>query len=381
MSEIGYRHVQRSFARGTQPERAPLRAFRVLVDGVLHKRSRPFDTLYSYTGRSSIAPEQLLRPLRLEGLYTIRRERLLMAQLDYNLLFRWFVGLNMDDAVWDPTGFSKNRERLLAGAVAQTFFDLRLAQAHERELRSDDHFTVDGTLIEAWAGQKSLKRKGSAPPSPPDDPGNPSLDCRGERRTNGMLASITDPEAHLYKKAITHEGKRSYWGDGLTENRHSLVVDTRVVQATGAAECEAALAMAEAFPGQPRVTRYVAQHTAGRSSAIDRHTTRHLGDTIRQRTRPCVEEIFRVTRNDGVAAADAASRGRPGGLDVHLCGHRVQLGPHADPGGGHISERWNRYADVPSAQLAVPPCGGVHDLLPRTCDRIRVQCFGYRISD
>ena len=296
------------------PKEHPLRTIRVLVDGVLKELSRQFDTLYSHTGRPSIAPEKLLRALLLQVLYTIRSERLLMEQLDDNLLFRWFVGLNMDDAVWDPTVFSKNRERLLAGEVAQAFFEQVLAQARDHELLSDDHFTVDGTLIEAWAGQKSFKRKEAEPPSPPDDLGNPSIDFRGERRTNATHASTTDPEARLYKKAKGQEAQLCYLGHVLMENRHGLVVDTRVTQATGTAEREAALAMAEAIPGQRRVTLgadknydthdlvrelrelrvtpHVAQHTTGRSSAIDGRTTRHSGYAISQQKRKCVEEVF-----------------------------------------------------------------------------------------
>jgi transposase len=315
------------------PKDHPLRAIRALVDRVLKELSGQFATLYSHTGRPSIAPEKLLRALLLQVLYTIRSERLLMEQLDYNLLFRWFVGLNMDDAVWDATVFSKNRERLLAGEVAQAFFDQVLARARERGLLSDDHFTVDGTLIEAWAGQKSFKCKEAEPPAPPpDDPGNPSIDFRGERRTNATHASTTDPEARLYKKAKGHEAKLAYLGHVLMENRHGLVVDTRVTQATGTAEREAALAMAEGIPGQHRVTlgadkNYdtrdcvrelrelrvtppVAQHTTGRSSAIDGRTTRHPGYAVSQRKRKCVEEIFgwlktvgllRKVRHRGVA--------------------------------------------------------------------------------
>jgi transposase len=314
------------------PKEHPLRTIRVLVDGVLNELSRQFYTLYSHTGRPSIAPGKLRRELLLQVLYTIRSERLLMEQLNYNLLFRWFVGLNMDDAVWDPTVFSKNRERLLAGEVAQMFFDQVLARARERELLSDDHFTVDGTLIEAWAGQKSFKRKELAPSSPPDDPGTPSIDFRGERRTNATHASATDPEARLYKKATGQEAKLSYLGHVLMENRHGLMVDTRVTQATGTAEREVALTMAEAIPGQQRVTLgadknydthdcvralrerrvtpHVAQNTAGRSSAIDGRTTRHPGYAISQRKRKCVEEIFgwlktvgllRQVRHRGVA--------------------------------------------------------------------------------
>jgi transposase len=315
------------------PKEHPLRAIRVLVDTVLQELSPQLATLYSHTGRPSIAPEKLLRALLLQVLYTVRSERLLMEQLDYNLLFRWFVGLNMDDPVWDPTVFSKNRKRLLAGEVAQAVFAQVLAQARERDLLSDEHFTVDGTLIEAWAGQKSFKRKQPDPPEePPDDPGNPSINFRGERRTNATHASTTDPEARLYKKAKGQEAKLCYLGHVLMENRHGLVVDTRVTHATGTAERDAALAMAEVVPGQHRitlgadknydtrelvrelralrVTPHVAQHTTGRASAIDGRTTRHPGYAVSQRKRKGVEEIFgwlktvgllRKTRYRGVA--------------------------------------------------------------------------------
>ena len=315
------------------PQDHPLRAIRGMVDVVLQELSPQFDTLYSHTGRPSIAPEKLLRALLLQVLYTVRSERLLMEQLDYNLLFRWFVGLNMDDAVWDPSTYSKNRERLLEGDIAHTFFNQVLAQAQERQLLSDEHFTVDGTLIEAWAGQKSFKRKASElPEEPPDDPGNPSINFRGERRTNVTHASTTDPEARLYKKAKGQEAKLCYLGHLLMENRHGLVVDSRVTQATGTAEREAALAMAEAIPGRHRVTLgadknydtrdvvrelrelrvtpHVAQHTTGRASAIDGRTTHHPGYAVSQRKRKCVEEIFgwlktvgllRKTRHQGVA--------------------------------------------------------------------------------
>ena len=297
------------------PLEHPLRVIRALVDVVLKELSPQFAQLYSHTGRPSIAPEKLLRALLLQVLYTVRSERLLMEQLDYNLLFRWFVGLNMDDPIWDASTFSKNRERLLGGDIAHAFFDQVLAQARERHLLSDEHFTVDGTLIEAWAGQKSFKRQDAAPPaSPPGDPGNPSIDFRGERRTNATHASTTDPEARLYKKATGQEAKLAYLGHVLMENRHGLVVDSCVTQATGTAEREAALAMAEAIPGQHRVTLgadknsdthdfvrdlrelqvtpHVAHNTSGRSSAIDGRTTRHPGYAVSQRKRKCVEEIF-----------------------------------------------------------------------------------------
>jgi transposase len=315
------------------PQEHPLRRIRAMVDPVLKELCPQFDRLYSYTGRPSIAPEKLLRALLLQVLYTIRSERLLMEQLDYNLLFRWFVGLNMDDPTWAPSTFSKNRERLLEGDVAPAFFEQVLAQARERNLLSDEHFTVDGTLIEAWAGQKSFKQtQAAAPEEPPDDPGNPRINFRGERRTNATHASTTDPEARLYKKARGQEAKLCYLGHVLMENRHGLVVDTRITPATGTAERDAALTMAEAIPGRHRVTLgadknydtrafvrelrelqvtpHVAQHTTGRASAIDGRTTHHPGYAVSQRKRKCVEEIFgwlktvgllRKTRHRGVA--------------------------------------------------------------------------------
>jgi IS5 family transposase len=229
--------------------------------------------------------------------------------------------------------FSKNRERLLAGEVAQAFFDQVLAQARKRELLSDDHFPVDGTLIAAGAGQKSFKRKeAESPLPPPDDPGNPSIDCRGEHRTTATHASTTDPEARLYKKATGQEAKLAYLGHVLREHWHGVVVDTRVTQATGTAEREAAVAMAAGIPGQQRVTLgadknydtrdgvrelrerrvtpHVAQNTSGRSSAIDGRTTRHPGYAVSHRKRKCVEESFgwlktvgllRKVRHRGVA--------------------------------------------------------------------------------
>jgi transposase len=314
------------------PPEHPWRHIRMMVDAVLKELSPRFALLYAHTGRPSIAPEPLLRALLLQVLYTIRSERLLREQRNYNLLFRWFVGLNMDDPVWAPSTFSKNRERLLEGEVAMACCDQVLGQARERGPLSDEHFTVDGTLIEAWAGQKSFTRKEVEAPSPPADPSNPGIDCRGERRTNATHASTPDPEARLDKKATGPEAKRCYVGHVLMENRHGLVGDPRVTQATGTAEREAAVAMAEAIPGQHRatlgtdknydtrdfvrelrewqVTPHVAQHTTRRSSAIEGRTTRHPGSAVSQRKRTCVEEIFgwlqtvgllRKTRHRGVA--------------------------------------------------------------------------------
>src|SRR5881296_327197 len=233
------------------PTDHPLRAMRPLVDAVLRELSPRFAELYSRVGRPSIAPEKLLRALLLQVLYTIRSERLLMEQLDYNLLFRWFVGLEMDDPVWNATVFTKNRERLLAGDIARGFFDRVVAQARERGLLSDEHFTVDGTLVEAWASLKSFKRK-DEPLAPPDDPGNPTVDFHGERRSNATHTSTTDPEARLARKGPGKEAKLAYQGHVLMENRNGLVIDTGVTQATGTPERQAAVAMATNLP--PRAT-------------------------------------------------------------------------------------------------------------------------------
>jgi transposase len=298
------------------PQTHPLRAMREMVDEALKELSPRFAKLYAKRGRPSIAPEKLLRALLLQVLYTIRSERQLMEQLDYNLLYRWFVGLNPDDRMWDVTVFTKNRERLLKGHIAQGFFEKVLEQARAQELLSEEHFTVDGTLIEAWAGQKSFQRK-DTPPEPPTDGGsNPTVNFHGEKRRNQTHQSTTDPEALLYRKSGGSESRLSYLGHVLMENRHGLVVDTRLTRATGTAERDAALDMAARIPGGTRpvtlggdknydtkdfvnklreaaVTPHVAQNQhEHRSSAIDARTTRHEGYAISQRKRKRVEEIF-----------------------------------------------------------------------------------------
>src|SRR5258705_9833786 len=204
------------------PADHPLRPIRAMVDTVLAELSPEFAKLYSPVGRPSIPPEKLLRALLLQVLYSTRSERLLMEQLDYNLLFRWFVGLNMDAPVWDATVFTKNRERLLAGDIAQAFFTRVLAQARQRGLLSDEPFTVDGTLIEAWASLKSFKRKDAAGGPPPDDPGNPTVDFHGERRSNATHGSTTDPHARPARKADGHRAKPASQGHGPMENRPRL---------------------------------------------------------------------------------------------------------------------------------------------------------------
>jgi transposase len=286
--------------------------------------------MYAKVGRPSIPPEQLLRALLLQVLYTVRSERMLMEQLDYNLLFRWFVGLNLDDPVWDATVFTKNRERLLRGEVAKSLFAEVLAQARSRDLLSTEHFTVDGTLIEAWASHKSFKRKdGGDGEQPPDDPGNPTIDFHGEQRRNDTHQSTTDPEARLARKGAGKEAKLSYAGHVLMENRNGIAVNSQVTQADGRAEPQAALAMVEEIPGQQRITlgadkgydskefvqelrdHRVTPHIARKStSIIDERTTHHPGYAISQQKRKRVEEIFgwlktvgglRKTRHRGVA--------------------------------------------------------------------------------
>jgi transposase len=298
------------------PADHPLRPIRQMVDTVLEQLSRRFAPLYSPTGRPSIPPEKLLRALLLQVLYSVRSERLLLEQLDYNLLFRWFVGLNMDDPIWDATVFSKNRDRLLTGDIAQAFFDQVIEQASKQQLLSDEHFTVDGTLIEAWAGQKSFQKKDQPSDSDPKDSGNPTVNFHGEKRSNQTHESKTDPEARLYTKGSGKEAKLSYQGHVLMENRNGLVLQTRLTQATGTAEREAAVEMARqiadrdcrrmtlgadkaydtrAFVAdlrQWRVTPHVAQNNKNRSSAIGGRTTRHAGYAISQKKRKRVEEIF-----------------------------------------------------------------------------------------
>lgn len=231
------------------PKDHPLRVIRSMVEPVLSGLSERLSGLYSRTGRPSIAPEKLLRALLLQVLYSVRSERMLIEQLEYNLLFRWFVGLGMDDPVWVPTVFSKNRERLLQGEVAQAFFDLVLAQARERDLLSDEHFTVDGTLLEAWASPKSFR------PKDPDgsNPGD-GADFRGTRRSNETHVSTTDPESRLARKGRGKEAKLCYAGHLLMENRHGLVVGACVTTADGTAEARAALALIDQQPGSHRIT-------------------------------------------------------------------------------------------------------------------------------
>ncbi len=203
----------------------PLRAVRRMTDQVFATLSPRFAKMYSDIGRPSIPPEQLLRALLLQYLYTVRSERLLMEEIDYSVLYRWFVGLSMDDPIWSPTTFSKSRDRLLESDIASAFFDAVIGQAREAGLLSDEHFTVDGTLLEAWASLKSFRRKDSGPTPPPDDPGNPTVNFHGESRRNDTHQSTTDPDARLARKGQGREAKLSYAGHVLLDNRHGLVAN------------------------------------------------------------------------------------------------------------------------------------------------------------
>jgi transposase len=298
------------------PTDHPLRAIRAFVDPMLKELSPRFDAIYSRKGRPSIPPEQLLRALLLQALYSVRSERMLCEQLEYNLLFRWFVGLSMDDRVWVPTVFTKNRDRLLRGEVAEAFFEVVVAEARRRGWLSDQHFTVDGTLLEAYASQKSFRPK-DEPPDPPQGSGkNPDVDFRGRPRSNETHASRTDPDARLARKGPGRESKLAYQANVLMDNRHGLIVDTELMPATGRAEREAALAMVDRLPlvpGRRRtlgadkgydtrdfvaglrardITPHVAQNTSNRSSAIDARTTRHPGYAESQKKRKLVEQTF-----------------------------------------------------------------------------------------
>ncbi len=297
------------------PADHPLRPIREMVNAVLKTLSPEFDKIYATFGRPSIPPERLLRALLLQVLYTVRSERMLMEQLNYNMLFRWFVGLNMDDSVWDVTVFTKNRERFLEGEIAEKFFAAVLDQARTTNLLSDEHFTVDGTLVEAWASHKSFKPKDGGGSPPAEGAGkNPDVDFKGRTRSNDTHASTTDLDARLFKKSVGSASKLGYLGHVMTENRNGLVVDSELTLATGTAEREAALAMvgrlrdgaritlgadkgydAAEFVEELRslnVTPHIAQNTTYRRSAIDARTTRHEGYQISQRKRKRVEEVF-----------------------------------------------------------------------------------------
>ena len=292
----------------------PLRGIREQTEEIFLRMSPLFDAMYAEGGRPSIAPEKLLRAQLLQMLYSVRSERLLMEEIDYSILFRWFVGLNLDDAVWDATTFTKNRDRLLEAAVAKEFLAQVVERARGARLISDEHFSVDGTLLEAWASMKSFRPKGSKQ-DPPEDPGNPTVDFHGETRSNQTHESTTDGDAKLARKGAGKEAKLSYSGNLLIENRNGLIVNAELLEANGRAERDAALMMLEQLPGDQRLTvggdkgfdtaEFVAEcrhmnvtpHVAQNEkrpggSAIDERTTRHAGYAISQKKRKRIEECF-----------------------------------------------------------------------------------------
>ena len=295
------------------PAKHPLRTIREIVNEVLASLDAEFEALYEGTGRQSIAPERLLRASLLQAFYSIRSERQLMEQIDYNLLFRWFVGLGVDDPVWDHSTFSKNRDRLLEAQVAAKFLEAVLRHAKVKRFLSDEHFLVDGTLVEAWASMKSFRAKDGSD-EPPAPGRNGERDFHGQTRTNDTHASTTDPDAKLYRKGKGQPAKLCFMGHALIENRHGLVVQADATQATGTAEREAAITLLDRHaPGttnqltvgadkaydtsdfvadlrQMCVTPHVAQKIKG--SAIDGRTTRHAGYGVSQRKRKLVEEAF-----------------------------------------------------------------------------------------
>jgi transposase len=292
----------------------PLRAVRAMTDEILERMSPLFDAMYAEGGRPSIPPEKLLRAQLLQMLYSVRSERLLMEEIDYSILYRWFVGLSLDDHVWDATSFRKNRDRLLEAAVAKEFLAQVVERARAAGLISDEHFTVDGTLLDAWASLKSFQPKDKQD-APPDDPGNPTVNFHGQERANETHESKTDPDALLARKGKGKEAKLSYNGNLLVENRNGLIVNAELLQANGRAERDAALLMLEQVPGDSRitvggdkgfdtaefveqcrhmnVTPHVAQNNGRRGgSAIDARTTRHAGYDISQKKRKRIEECF-----------------------------------------------------------------------------------------
>ncbi len=305
------------------PAKHPLRTIRRIADDALAGLSERFASAYSHTGRPSIPPERLLRALLLQAFFSVRSERLLMERLDYDLLFRWFVGLGIDDTVWDRGVFTKNRDRLLATDAAAAFLSGIVAHPEVRRLMSREHFSVDGTLIEAWASMKSFQPKDAAgardgnddDPAPPSAGRNQDVDFKGAKRSNATHASTTDPDARLIKKSAGKEAKLAYMGHALMENRNGLVVDGRLTRATGDAEPITAVDLAQAHLG-PGATlgadkaydnrRFVDElrdievrphpaqvaPTPNRRSAIDRRTTRHASYAASQRARKRIEEIF-----------------------------------------------------------------------------------------
>lgn len=304
------------------PPTHPLRPIQEIVNAALREMDATFEAMYSDSGRDSIPPEQLLRGLILQALYGIRSERLLCEQLGYNLLFRWFVGLGLDRPPWDHSTYTKNRDRLIEHEVVRELFERVLDQARTKKLLSAEHFSVDGTLIRAWASHKSFVPKDGPPPPAGGSRSNPEVDFKGQRRTNETHQSTTDPDAKLYTKSPKAGAIPCYMGHVLTENRNGLVVDSRLTQAGGSAEREAAIEMLAELSGDSRktvgadkaydaqsfieacremnVTPHVAQNDSNRRSRIDGRTTRHAGYLLSQFARKLIETVFGDTKQHGV---------------------------------------------------------------------------------
>jgi transposase len=323
------------------PKDHPIRRIRQLAQAALEELSPLFDEMYSAVGRPSIPPERLLKASLLMALYTVRSERMLCERLDYDLMFRWFLGLEMDEPSFDHSTFSRNRARLVEHEVAGEFFRAVVEQARRLKLLSDEHFTVDGTLVEAWASLKSFQRKDKKPSQPPDDPGNPTVNFHGERRSNQTHRSTTDAEALLARKGKGKEAKLYYSANALAENRNFLLVDFQVEPADGRAERRAAIAMAdERVPGTRRITLaadkgydtrdfvascrgleitpHVAQnHARPGGSALDARTVRHPGYALSQRLRKRIEEGFGWMKTIG-GLRKTRYRGRDR-VQMHAC--------------------------------------------------------------
>ena len=304
------------------PAEHPLRAIREILNTALRAMDESFEEMYSDFGRESIPPEQLLRGLILQSLYGLRSERLLCEQLGYNMLFRWFVGLSMDKGPWDHSTYTKNRDRLIRHDAIRELFGEVIEQARKQKLLSSEHFSVDGTLIRAWASHKSFVPKDGAPPPSTGSRGNPEVDFKGQKRTNDTHQSKTDPDSKLFTKSSKAGAVPCYMGHVLTENRNGLVVDTRLTQASGTAEREAALEMLTELPGEVRktvgadkaydiapfvegcrdikVTPHVAQNTSRRASRIDGRTTRHAGYLLSQFARKLIETVFGDGKQHGI---------------------------------------------------------------------------------
>ena len=304
------------------PAEHPLRPIREILNAALREMDETFAAMYSEFGRESIPPEQLLRGLILQVLYGLRSERLLCEQLGYNMLFRWFVGLSLDKGPWDHSTYTKNRDRLIRHEAMRELFAQVLDQARAKKLLSSEHFSVDGTLIRAWASHKSFVPKDGAPPPSTGSRSNPEVDFKGEKRTNDTHESKTDPDAKLFTKSSKAGAIPCYMGHVLTENRNGLVIDSQLTQAGGRAEREAALEMLAEQPGEQRktvgadkaydvasfiegcreinVTPHVAQNTTNRASAIDARTTRHPGYAISQRARKLIETVFGDAKQHGI---------------------------------------------------------------------------------